>query len=873
MRKDAVRRLGGGDRASGDRSSGDRARAGWVSIGALVAGLASCSDPVPRVDPSRPPDAGRGSEVPAEVRLEALRNGGFEHGDTREPGAGGFDGTCRWRTSGVRNRIRASRERARSGAFGMRWEPIGWTTRRDGAVEDAATFLCVPSRAALAGGAKRALLRGYADTGDLHPQLALEVFLADDQLERRAPAEALSGGIAGWREFRASLPLRGDEAFVYVVLQVPGTRGTGAPPGSRIDLDDIAVGFVGDEGVLSGVSEAEAVVAPGPPPSVSRWEASRTASRRRADLAGDPLRPAIATLRTASAPESLRARFPELEEAACRDPDGRTVAREPECESEWLLCSGHPAVTDVLVRVGVELLESDPDLLVLDEAQGAELSFFWGAPPGFCRACLRAYREHLESRGEEPPDPDRLIRRLDAGRTVAWSRCDPLVRELWRLQERRNFEARSRLASRLRERMEARGRVVPLGVVLPACGLDSFAGYRLPALKWSLLCEVPVVELSRPELLPRGKWVAETLLAGAAFRGPTYLAFSRGRLRRLVDDQASGRSRRGGLLYGLFAETRALGGTLLGGRLLTGRGARPEAAVAGSELWESCESASRFVRRHAVRLEARGRSLARVAVLHVENEALRDRTASVRGVAQALVESSIPFDTLVDGDGRYLPVELAPERLDPYETVYVPCSRGLEPSQREAILHWAAAGGTLVLPDPEEFPVPRRQDEVAYGRGRILVPRRLERPDGTSCDLGTAYRLSYEDEVRRRIAALARRGRKPGFELLGADRTVWAVPSLLEDRGELIVHVVNSDYDGERDEMRPKEGLRVRLRAPAGWRPGAIAYRLSPDGGKPEGREVSTPIVRAGGGWVEVEVGRVAVWTVVVLPPASPGAP
>ncbi|MEM7235752.1 MAG: hypothetical protein AAF517_26520, partial [Planctomycetota bacterium] len=276
-----------------------------------------------------------------------------------------------------------------------------------------------------------------------------------------------------------------------------------------------------------------------------------------------------ATLFGVRAHPLLRKRFPELEKGACVTVDGRKARWGGEDGDSLFMCCNKPQHRRVLDTLAREAIDAKVDLLVFDEVQGNEFCFFWGRQAGFSRNCLARYREHLAEAYSDKEILEKFhireletfdfAKRLKDARNVSWSRADPLLRKLWRLQERLNFEAKSQLISDIRSYMKTRKHEIPICVNIPNAGLGDLGGYRLSLLKWAELFDFAAFENSSEHLLPRGKWVASERLVSAAFDLPSSVSIAYGQLSRMERDFIEGKTRRGVYLYALFAEAIANG--------------------------------------------------------------------------------------------------------------------------------------------------------------------------------------------------------------------------------------------------------------------------------------------------------------------------
>jgi len=545
----------------------------------------------------------------------------------------------------------------------------------------------------------------------------------------------------------------------------------------------------------------------------------------------------------------LRKRFPEIELCACRYADGSTAYYE--AGSRLFMCSNDPLYEDVMLQLGEEAIDAGADLIVFDELQGNELTLYWPNSTGYCDDCLRAYREHLGTKYSEQELAEKFgiedlasfdfVKRLGPQGGKPWAETDSLFKELWTLQKRNSFERGKRVVEGLRAYMKEAGRSIPVCGNTTEMGLQQFTGIRLSAVQWGSVLDFAAFENSRKDLLPRGKWVAAEKLAVATYEMPPAVLIRYDPLHKMELEYLEGKSNRSVYLYGLLAEAYANGVGFVNYHQEKGL---PQAAG----LWNDVFEAQRFVLKNAELFDPNATTGANVAVLYIENEGQRYRGASYLGLTQALAESNIPFDVIVDGGDGFVPVKLTVEDLMPYGLVVLPQALGLAPAQMQALERFVKNGGKVLTADPA-------------GAGFDLLPQ-VEMPDGSRKDAGAAYFAGYDEAVRRQIAqAVSARAELP-LEISGAGRDVCAYPRYDAAGERLVIHLINSDYDTAANVMRSKQNIRLRVKRPAWYKEGRPATVYSPD--FEDGAIVNCPAATLGE-FVEITVPKLDVYSLVVL--------
>jgi hypothetical protein len=214
-----------------------------------------------------------------------------------------------------------------------------------------------------------------------------------------------------------------------------------------------------------------------------------------------------------------------------------------------------------------------------------------------------------------------------------------------------------------------------------------------------------------------------------------------------------------------------------------------------------------------------------------------DAYTAFSGLAQALAESNVQFDTLVAFDE----VGLTAARLAPYPTTAVTTLEGASRDNITVLNDYVRGGGRLVIFGAETDP-------------DLLTHARVMRA-GT--DLGSAYLSSYQNTTRGKIRQLVLGRATPQVKLNQDLRKV--VATAYTGAGVMMVHLVNYDHRFSDDRVTDQINLLVTIRQPAN-----ASYRLatmhSPDSGLPLATEQSVTS-RA----ITIKVPRLRRYTVLVL--------
>ena len=215
----------------------------------------------------------------------------------------------------------------------------------------------------------------------------------------------------------------------------------------------------------------------------------------------------------------------------------------------------------------------------------------------------------------------------------------------------------------------------------------------------------------------------------------------------------------------------------------------------------------RFVREQAALLDGY-RSLDSVAVVY-DNSANRRYRGSVRQICEELAQRNIPFHIVVAGDA-WLDYRLSAEQLGACKAVITtPDDQWLDADQKSVLAGVRAADRLLVWPNDERL--------------AQLVP--------------------------------------PPITVVGSDK-IMTLPRFKPDdpQAPCVLHLLNRDYDGATDTLRPQQGLTVRIRRDLlperAWSSAKLHVPGAPT------RELT---MRSSGDQVELDIPDLSFWGIVEL--------
>ncbi|MFH1999719.1 MAG: hypothetical protein ABIK28_08565, partial [Planctomycetota bacterium] len=218
-----------------------------------------------------------------------------------------------------------------------------------------------------------------------------------------------------------------------------------------------------------------------------------------------------------------------------------------------------------------------------------------------------------------------------------------------------------------------------------------------------------------------------------------------------------------------------------------------------------------FLRCHADLFEKTERA-ADVAVLYARGTDSITQHGSYLGAAQALNESCIPNEVLYISSDPQDATPLSLGSLRPYNAIVYPFKHTLSDDQQAVVLQYTVEGGTVVLLEADHsFPVPHREGKHPFGKGGFMIM-------GSGSDeipnLGEAYFRAYSDDLRTELSGKLLPFLSHGIpvSLPGNGRGAVALAYSRSDPEGAVIHLLNYDYDPDRDLFRPVEPMEVRIR-------------------------------------------------------------
>lgn len=586
--------------------------------------------------------------------------------------------------------------------------------------------------------------------------------------------------------------------------------------------------------------------------------------------------------------------WPDLAEMACRDARGKPAVTD---EEMLLMCTNNPDWVRWEFEFGKQGIDQGADLVLLDTPMSSSMIAGFMAA-GFCDFCMEGLEAHLTGNftAEElsrrfeigPVDREDLIERLSrwqfqtsplARAFLVDSPDANLFQEYIRYQEQASFDTRKRLLDDWRLYARESGRQVAFTTNAADLGTANPAGHWTRAIMFADLFDLFVYEQSRltwgmpfssVERLPRGKWAAYHKLAYSIHRKRSAAVLHAhhmgGLLGQVIGEDASFNA----WLGALSAEAYAANGAYVQYHV------EPEGI--GDALldacWQSSSEHAAFVRSNRELYQGDLRSGSRLAMLFLFNERGRMIPSvfpSYLGFAQAFAEASHPFDVLFGGDGHYVKDRLTAEDLRQYEILVVPSPVAPTENQRRLLQKFVTAGGMLVCQEPErlgfslaadsllDVPVACVLGRSSLGKGEVLQLRGKVTTTWTH-DAGSEFFRGGSSLRRQRILELA--------EFLGLSSIlerevaglVSAFPIMQPESRRVVVHLVNYDVDYERDAIREKTGIRVRLTRPPFLADPMEASLYGAGGNPPERLEVTVS-----NGIISFEVPRLDLFASVAL--------
>jgi hypothetical protein len=544
---------------------------------------------------------------------------------------------------------------------------------------------------------------------------------------------------------------------------------------------------------------------------------------------------------------SLRAVWPNLEDMACRDAQGKPVAVGD--QKMLLMCTNNPRWQQWELDFGKRGIDAGADMLLLDTPMSA--SFISGfLKAGFCPFCMANFERYLNAKftpeqlrerfGLETFDAEAVVARLAPLQDLAdparrpfnhTSRDDLLFREFIYCQEQASFDTRKALVDALRAYAKAQGRQIALATNASDLGTVNPGGHWIRALMFADLFDLFVYEQNAEPAgmpsddaakYPRGRWAAYHKLAYAIYHRRSPAVIHAGAMGRLILPVMKNRSSINTWMEVQSAEAYAANGAYVQYYIEPRAGWR----LFLDKCWKDSARHAAFVLDHRDLFDGPLRSGSPLAILFLYNERGRTIPAvcpSYLGFAQALTEGNYPFDVVFAGDGHYVRDRLSSQDLAPYRAIIVPSPLAPTDGQKRVVEAFLKAGGTVVCQEPEALGLRGTPEGLAdapqclvgqfrVGRGRVLLLGGDVTETWTD-DVGSNFLKTYQPALRRKIGDLA--------EMLGAGSVtssdgglVTAFPVLQPERERVVVHLVNCDIDYDQDQIREKTDVPISLARP-----------------------------------------------------------
>lgn len=558
----------------------------------------------------------------------------------------------------------------------------------------------------------------------------------------------------------------------------------------------------------------------------------------------------VAGLRTAGvidsagAYEPMLARYPLLGDAIETRADGTPAVYTTEA-TYALMSPGHPAWLDWQIAEGKRIIDAGGDLITLDNCVpvGRALLLGWLAQPGgtagLSEAMLAGFRAYAAvARPDVATMPTtEICRRIRESEPYLYglgATKDPLLDQWVAFWKEASYGHMRQLTEALRDYARAQGRTVPIvgNWSLHGSRLGAQGEYTLDVPRYWPLFDMFAAECGYSIAgdddsllpMPRQKLLATYKLGWGIKPTPSvFLPSVSTRLMRerlfnlpnfyFIQMAEAYANRQNMVVYAYPGDPSNL------------------------DYCRALTPLTTFVTAHTALYEAARTTHADAAVVLFTPE----RWAAHGGIAQALAESNVQFDTLVPFDG----VGLSADRLRPYPTVAVATLEGAGRADIQALNDHVRRGGRVVVFGDEADP-----DLISHSRVRHA-----------GGDLGSAYLAAYADLTRRRIRGLVLGGAAPRVGLNRDLRKIVATAYTGERL--LVVHLVNYDHRMGDDRVGDAVDVVLTVRHPAG-----VKHRLSgtysPDAGMVAA--VESEVTDAA---TTVRLPRLQRYAIVVLRPAA----
>jgi len=278
---------------------------------------------------------------------------------------------------------------------------------------------------------------------------------------------------------------------------------------------------------------------------------------------------------------------------------------------------------------------------------------------------------------------------------------------------------------------------------------------------------------------------------------------------------------------------------------------------------------------------------------------------SFQGICEILNALHVQYDPLAAGDGLAYPDYISDEKLDDYDIIFLPNTTALTAAQVEKFLNYVERGGTIVAlgnvgkldeygkelrhPQFEEL---LAQPQSGYGEGNFYTLREegfnaddIIDEENEIHDIATAYYLFYVEYNEDVNPFLYRFDEQPGeyiseMTAISIQQEIGEIiDASLEDRmmldtfsnkvgaqvyfntetPELVVHLLNYNYNLAEDQIYDQLNVPVSIRIPDGFDAHSVAI-LSPDFEGAE--ELEFELDKS---YINFNVPKLHIWDVVAI--------
>ena len=372
---------------------------------------------------------------------------------------------------------------------------------------------------------------------------------------------------------------------------------------------------------------------------------------------------------------ALKAKWPKLEEMACRNRDGKPV----NVGEFVLMCTNNPDWIQWEIEFGKRGIDLGADLVLVDTPMASAFVSGGILKAGFCPCCMANFRKHLETKfdakelrerlGVDEFDDRTIIERLSSRQTLGGQQqpfldTEPRRSAVSRVHllpgDRRVSTPASCCSTAFANTPGQQGRKVAFATNAADLGTQNPFGHWVRGIMFADLVDLFIYEQDQlvegmptkdAARLPRGKWAAYHKLAHAIHHRRSAAVLHASAMGKLLETVLQGKTVNAWMGVQCAEAYAANGAYVL--FQIEPFGLR----IVAKKCWAKAVEIAGFVQSHKDLYEGSLRSGSPVAMLFLLNE--RGRTIpgvcpSFLGIAQGLVEGNYPFDVLFGGDGRYV---------------------------------------------------------------------------------------------------------------------------------------------------------------------------------------------------------------------------